>query len=253
MQGPVSFGRRVARAALVAAAAALASPAAAQDGPLGITGDAGLRAAGLLDFLAPRFALKHAQPVEIVEDGAAVALTRDGAGPVALRTADGAAIHVVTAPDPRAEAFRDWLLSDIGQRTVAAFVGPQGARFSPAAAAPDAAPAAPVAGDADEGLRLSKLHCGRCHVVDSDNPFTGIGSAPSFAAMRNFPDWRLRFDRFYDLNPHPYFTQVAGVTEPFDRAPHIAPVTMTPDEVAAVTAFAARIAPKDLGAPVASR
>ena len=49
--------------------------------------------------------------------------------------------------------------------------------------------------------------------------------------------------------PHPSFTQVEGVTPPFDpaRPPHIAPVELTIDDVEAIAAFARTIPPKDLG------
>jgi hypothetical protein len=97
--------------------------------------------------------------------------------------------------------------------------------------------------------------CGRCHVVSERNRFGGIGSTPSFPALRSMPDWEDRFRTFWALNPHPSFTQVEGLTEPFDPAspPHIAPVHLTMAESDAILAYVAGIAPKDLGAEIEAR
>lgn len=102
------------------------------------------------------------------------------------------------------------------------------------------------------GEKLTLLHCGRCHVVSMRNRFGGIGSTPSFAAMRTADDWEERFRAFYALNPHPAFTQVAGVTPPFvpERPSPIHPVELTPDEIETIIQFTRTIEPKDLGAEV---
>jgi hypothetical protein len=70
--------------------------------------------------------------------------------------------------------------------------------------------------------------------------------------MRGRENWSDLFRAFYVENPHPSFTQVEGVTEPFDanRQVHVAPVEITLDEIEAITAFVATIEPKDLGKPV---
>ena len=83
----------------------------------------------------------------------------------------------------------------------------------------------------------------------------GIGSTPSFAALRSLAGWEDKFLAFWSENPHPSFTQVEGLTEPFDpdHPPHIAPVEITLDELEAIYAFAATIEPKDLGAPINER
>ena len=83
----------------------------------------------------------------------------------------------------------------------------------------------------------------------------GIGSTPSFAALRGRHNWADLFRAFFVHNPHPSFTQVAGVTEPFDpnRQIHVAPVEVTLEEIEAITAFVETIKPKDLGRPVASQ
>ena len=83
-----------------------------------------------------------------------------------------------------------------------------------------------IKGDIDLGETLSLLHCGRCHVVNEKNRMGGIGSTPSFGALRAMPAWGDRFAVFWTLSPHPSFTQVEGMTEPFDpqHPPAIAPV-----------------------------
>ena len=82
----------------------------------------------------------------------------------------------------------------------------------------------------------------------------GIGSTPSFAALRGRSNWSDLFRKFFLENPHPSFTQVAGVTDPFDpnKALHVAPVEITMDEIEAITAFVATIEAKDLGGRVQS-
>ena len=114
-----------------------------------------------------------------------------------------------------------------------------------------AAPAA-LATEYAPGEKLTLINCGRCHVVNEKNKYGGIGSTPSFAAMRTLDDWEARFDAFYALAPHPAFTQVAGVTDPFpiDRPSPIHPLQLTLDQIQQIREFARTIKPKDLGAPV---
>lgn len=102
------------------------------------------------------------------------------------------------------------------------------------------------------GEKLTLFNCGRCHVVNEKNKYGGIGSTPSFGAMRNLDDWETRFDVFFTLAPHPAFTQVEGVTEPFpvDRPSPIHPLTLTLEEIDTIKEFTRTIPPKDLGAPV---
>jgi hypothetical protein len=70
--------------------------------------------------------------------------------------------------------------------------------------------------------------------------------------MRGFSNWRARFAGFFAINPHPSFTIIEDVTEPFDqtRPPPIVPLEMTLDDLDAILAFVSRIAPADLGAPL---
>ena len=93
------------------------------------------------------------------------------------------------------------------------------------------------------------FHCGRCHVVPGGNPFGSIGSTPSFAVMRNYPEWRARFEAFYTEPPHVAITQIEGVTEPFDpaRPSPIVPMMLSEADVAAIIDFVETIEPKDVG------
>ena len=113
-----------------------------------------------------------------------------------------------------------------------------------------AAPAAPA--QSLDGERLARFKCARCHVVAPEGGLGGIGSTPSFAAIRALEDWERRFNVFWTLAPHPSFTQVEGVTPPFheERPSPIAPVELTLDEIEAIAKYAATIAPADLGPPL---
>jgi hypothetical protein len=57
---------------------------------------------------------------------------------------------------------------------------------------------------------------------------------------------------FYLLNPHPAFTVVQDVTDPFDpnRPPPIAPIKVTLDQIDALLAYMQGLQPADLGAPI---
>jgi hypothetical protein len=91
-------------------------------------------------------------------------------------------------------------------------------------------------------------------VVSDKNRMNSIGSTPSFAVLRTLRDWEDRFQAFYVLKPHPAFTQIEDVTEPFDptRPSPIAAVEMTLDDLENIMAFVQGIAPADLGRPVQS-
>lgn len=90
-----------------------------------------------------------------------------------------------------------------------------------------AAGSATAAGSLEEGRRLAKEHCSRCHVVE-DNKFGGIGSTPSFRLLVTaFKDWRTRFETFYARRPHPAFVSIEGkgrLRE--DLPPNAHPVTL---------------------------
>jgi mono/diheme cytochrome c family protein len=65
----------------------------------------------------------------------------------------------------------------------------------------------------DRGRDVTRQHCTRCHVVPGMNPYGGIGSTPSFSAMKWLDDWARRFETFYILPPHPSFVRIEGVSE----------------------------------------
>lgn len=254
----------------------------AQDKTMTLAADARLSASGLLDYLVPRFALKTGVRVAVLP-GTAEAIAAEGAEgadaalvPEEIAEAlaagwDAPPRRVILAPDPgqggafavvlapgspradHARRFADWLASEIGQRTVASFEGP--VAYGPGVQARAEEAAVLPEGDIAAGEDLSIRHCGRCHVVSDKNRFAGIGSTPSFPALRSIPGWEEKFLTFWDANPHPSFLQVTGVTEPFDpdRPPHIAPVEITVAEMEAIVAYAASIPPMDLGAEVQSR
>jgi len=251
-----------------------------------LAADARLEASGLLGFLVPRFALKTGARVTVLFGDAAALEEVAGAGQVdamlaplavadrltesgaaqSLRPAfhsedpaEGGAFYVVvlaaaSAPELGAK-FADWLTSGVGKRTVEQFSEGSEVDYRPGALPVETPVEKRAAGDAVKGEKLALVHCGRCHVVSDRNRFAGIGSTPSFAAMRGRTDWQVRFRNFFAENPHPSFTQVAGVTPPFDpmKPPHLAPVEITLDDLDAIMAYAASLAPKDLGAEIRAR
>ena len=215
---------------------------------------AGLAEAGLIDYLLPRFALKTGRRGEIVGDVADVAIVAGSDGvPAFARGGDTWSVQRLTDNDA-GQRFADWLLSDIGLNTVASFKPALGESFR-AVARSVAAEEVVFEGDAVEGFAVAKAHCIRCHRVEEEGKGIGIGSTASFMALRALPDWAERFRAFYVLNPHPSFMQVEGVSPDFDpmRPPAIVPVLLTVDEVEALQAYVAGIAPADLGAAVVAK
>ncbi len=151
--------------------------------------------------------------------------------------------------------FKKWLSSKPGRSAISKFKIDGKEVFIPGVEQQAEIEVLEVDGDANAGSKLALLHCGRCHVIDHRNTFGGIGSTPSFGAMKTLPNWFDRFSSFWSINPHPSFTQVEDVTEPFDpsRPPHIAPILLTLEEVEAITAFVVKLPVKDLGAKVEAR
>lgn len=110
----------------------------------------------------------------------------------------------------------------------------------------------PLPAQADDyapGEKLTLFHCGRCHVINERNKYGSIGSTPSFGALRTLDDWEQRIDAFYTLAPHPAFTQVKDVTDPFpiNRPSPIHPVELTLEEIEIIREFTRTIPPKNLG------
>ncbi|MGJ8584471.1 MAG: hypothetical protein ACSHXD_10290 [Marinosulfonomonas sp.] len=230
--------------------------AVAQDKALTLSAPDALVETGLLGHILPRFTLKHRLRVTIVPPGSAsdVSISTDDIGqpvfqgPEQIWYFDSAQ----EPPSPEIEKFRDWLYSDVGKNTIESFQ-PQDAVMFTTDFAQDTAPQeVAYTGDVLQGEALSLKLCGRCHVVSDVNRMKAIGSTPSFGVLRTFEDWDFRFQAFYTLNPHPSFTQIVDVTEPFaDNAPSpIHPLRMTTDDLEAILAYVAQIAPADLGAPI---
>ncbi|MEP5761455.1 MAG: hypothetical protein ABJ327_19485 [Litoreibacter sp.] len=198
---------------------------------------------GFLKHLLPRFSLKTQIRIVLAESGdAAFGET----GTPVFRHGD-VTWHLSENDDEDVERFRDWLTSEIGKRTVEAFDG-----FSADVAQKTATVEVTVTGDALLGEKVSLKQCGRCHVVSDKNRMNGIGSSPSFRLMRTFSDWRDRFEGFYLLKPHPAFTQIEDVTDPFPigRPSPIAPIEVTLDELEAIVAYVDSLPPANLGAAI---
>ena len=231
-----------------------ASDLMAEDGALRFSAPASLVETGLLKYLLPRFSLKTGTRLELVSEAetAAIRLNSDQKGRLVFSGPEND-WYLETRPDSEdAGKFTEWLTSEIGQRTLASFSINGEQPFTPAAARKVQKAATETTGDAVLGESLAERHCGRCHMVNEKTRMTTIGSTPSFALMRSFPDWDSRFEGFYALNPHPSFTIVAEVTGPFDetRPPPITPLELSLQDIEAILAFVRTIEPADLGSPL---
>lgn len=225
-----------------------ASPPLSQE--LGLAAPAPVAQSGLLKHILPRFSLKTG--VRVVPDPAGPMILAEEAPGTPVFTDGTTLYHLRIGDDPRQQRFRDWLISDIGKRTVESFA-PEGiALYSASVTQVAKETARDFKGDAMHGAELALIHCGRCHVVGAANRMSGLGSTPSFMVLRAFPDWIDRFESFYALNPHPSFTRIDGVSAPFDptRPPPIVPLRITLDDLDAILAFVAQTEAADLGAPL---
>ena len=94
---------------------------------------------------------------------------------------------------------------------------------------------------------IAKGHCTRCHVVPDMNPYGGIGSTPSFAAMKWLPDWEHRFEVFYTLPPHPALVKILGLSEErvASLPAFVAEIELQIDDVEAILAFVRTLATPD--------
>lgn len=229
-----------------------ANPALAQDKTFSLSAPVALSETGFLKHLLPRFSLKTGIRITLMGEGGAASF---GPGGTPVFAQGDTVWHLRKTDGPYTDAFQKWLLSDIGKRTVEAFAPDGVALFSADVAAQATAQVVALSGDRALGERLSLDKCGRCHVVNETNRMKAIGSTPSFALMRNFADWQRRFETFFLLRPHPAFTQVEDVTEPFaNHLPSpISPIEVTLTEIEAITAYVASVAPADLGAPIKSQ
>ncbi len=213
---------------------------------------------GLIGFMLPRFSLKagvgvHVEPLTSDAPGGVLLQRAGNGGQLAFRGLGQEFAVLQSEPDHAAASkFTAWLLSDIGQRTIAQFTPQSGAGYVGAANEQVVVPVVVLTGSAANGEKLSYGKCGRCHVIGPRNRLKGIGSTPSFALLRSLDDWLVRFNEFYLRNPHPSFSQLAGVTPPFDpaRPPPISPLRLSVQDLDDIIAYTSTIEPADLGAPL---
>ncbi len=226
-----------------------ASPALSQDKAFTLQAPDELSETGFLKHLLPRFSLKTGIRITVQDRAADAAFGTDGT-PVFRQ--DATIWFLARTDNAFTDAFADWLASDVGKRTIEAFAPDGTPMFSADVGAKVEPRAVALSGDTQLGERISLQQCGRCHVVNDTNRMNAIGSSPSFGLLRTFPDWQERFETFFLLKPHPAFTQVEDVTDPF--AAHlpspIAPIEVTLEDIEAITAFVGSIMPSDLGAPI---
>lgn len=232
-------------------ALALTAPAAAQDKAFTLSAPDALVESGLLKHILPRFSLKTQVRIELLDaDGSA------GFGDEGFTAFEGLGRvwRFAAGDDPDAQRFAEWLRSDVGRRTIDGYQVDGVALFSSEVEVKQVVAQIIYDGDALRGEETSLTYCGRCHVVSEKNRMNSIGSTPSFAVLRALRDWEDRFQSFYVLNPHPAFTQVVDVTEPFDptRPSPIHTLEMTLDDLENIMAFVQGIPPADLGRPIQS-
>ena len=253
---PDRSGASILRRILCFVLAVLLWPGAlgAQDKTFRLSAPQTLVETGFLKHLLPRFSLKTGVRVTVVgeSDEAEAAF---GARGTPVFKDQGTLWHISYQRGMHTDRFADWLLSDIGKRTIEAFQPDDTPMFSADVSAAKVVVEVSFEGDVVKGEALALAMCGRCHVVNEKNRMNGIGSTPSFGLLRSFADWDHRFQAFFALNPHPSFTQIPDVTPPFseERPPPISPLMLTLDDLDAILAFVSAMKPADLGAPVQSQ
>lgn len=212
---------------------------------------AALEHAGFAQFVVPRFALKTGVRITRVPHDAPAEM-RFTSGKDGVFTGLGQVWALEHDGGAQAVRFVTWLRSDIGRRTIESFVAQDGSRFSAEVRQVVVVTAPVYDGDRAKGEEISLRQCGRCHVINDKNRMKGMGATPSFAVLRSMNDWDDRFETFHLRNPHPSFTQIAQVTDPFDPAlpPPIVPLDMTQADLDAILAYVAGLPPADLGAPL---
>ena len=226
-----------------------AVPASAQQKAFALQVPDALIETGFIKHLLPRFSLKTGIRITPTSGGGDAEFGELG---VPVFAQGGTIWHVSKIDGPYTDAFEAWLLSDIGKRTIEAFAPDGEPMFSADVTAKVEVVVVALTGDVALGEKISLQQCGRCHVVNETNRMNAMGSTPSFGLMRNFADWQERFETFFMLRPHPAFTQVEDVTEPFaDHLPSpIAPIEVTLEQIEAITAYVGTIPPADLGSPL---
>ena len=209
---------------------------------------------GFLKHLLPRFSLKTGVRITVVAQGD-VAEAAFGTEGVPIFRGQERLWQLTYEKGTHTDRFADWLLSDVGKRTIEAFQPEGTPMFSADVSVEQVVVEASFEGDAAMGETLALALCGRCHVVNEKNRMNGIGSTPSFGLLRTFADWDNRFQSFFVLNPHPSFTQIPDVTQPFseESPPPISPLTLTLKDLEAILAFVSAMEPAKLGAPIQSQ
>ena len=238
---------------LVLVSMATSPPAMANDKLVRLAVPQALADSGLLKFMLPRFTLKTQVRFELLPDGAAADAALGATGtPVFTGAGQTWSLAVLSPDHPGTQKFRDWITSEIGQRAITGFQPDGQQAFTLPTAAVQETVELAFDGNVDIGKKLSRLHCGRCHVAAPEDKYNTIGSTPSFFLLRAMDDWSDRFESFYVLKPHPAFTQIEDVTEPFpiDRPSPIVPIEMTLEDLEAIVAYVSAIPPADLGAPL---
>ena len=249
--------------AIAAAWICASGVAPAQEREITVGASPELISSGLLKYVLPRFSLKtgiRAIPAGLAASADVLIAPEDFAGGGEPALSGSGTVYFVRsthesmdmAAATYADRFIDWLTSDVGKRTIDSFEVDGGHPFAATESGPEALELVELSGDAAAGERLAAVHCGHCHVVGDANRFSGIGSTPSFGVLRAMEDWETRFRAFYFLNPHPAFTQIEDVTEPFDEArpSPIAPIMLTLEDVEAILAYVVAIPASSLGAPI---
>lgn len=248
-----TFRRHPACVLPLAAGLFFTGPALAQDKTFTLAAPEVLIDSGVMQYILPRFSLKTQTRITLVEPSAPADARFGDDGIVAFEGLD-TVWRFDAGDDPDAQRFADWLRSDVGRNTVDSYQVDGTTLFTSEVEVKQVVVEITYDGDALRGEEASLAFCGRCHVVSDKNRMNSIGSTPSFAVLRTLRDWEDRFQAFYVLNPHPAFTQVADVTEPFDptRPSPIQAMEITLDDLENIMAFVQGIAPADLGNPIQS-
>lgn len=226
----------------------------AEDRLVRLYAPAALADTGVIDHFRPRFTLKTQVRIEEVSAPEAADFVL-GAEGRAVFDGLGQTWAVSVQDTPATQKLLDWMTSEVGQRTILGFAPDGVAIFTAPTVQAKARETVEMDGAAIAGHAVSRAKCARCHAVDEATRKTTIGSTPSFHVLKIFPDWEERFTAFYILKPHGAFTQIEGVTDPFppERPSPISPVTLTIDELDAIVAYMAALAPADLGKPLESK
>ncbi|KRO87594.1 MAG: hypothetical protein ABR89_08400 [Rhodobacter sp. BACL10 MAG-120910-bin24] len=214
--------------------------------------DVKLSQTGLLDFLLPRFSLKNNTKVEIVSKrtDSDLALGVSNSEPIFAMNFDKYGVLTINE-NHSAVFFIEWMRSGVVETAVAAFNALNGTTFLHISRDVQRVEIV-FEGNATLGAKLAKQHCGRCHKVGQSESEFGIGSTPSFRALRALKDWDERMMSFYVRNPHPAFMRVEGISEEFDeeRPATISPIELSIEDTEALQSYVSGLEPANLGEEV---